>query len=502
MKIAKSLMVVAGLCFVFMLGVGIAQLKNVSAPVARAQVGSGSGYSGLPSFADIAQKVDPAVVSITALVVKDERAQGMNPHGGDPNFDPFEFFFGPRTPRQQHGQKPVQESGGSGFIISQDGYILTNNHVVQNADKVTVQLSDGPEFPARVVGKDEETDVALLKIEGKDLPTVNLGDSEAIRVGDWVMAVGNPLMYSHTVTVGVISAKGRRLGSSALDDFLQTDAAINFGNSGGPLVNLRGDVVGINTAITRYDPMGRTVEGIGFAIPINIVKEQLEALKTKGKVTRGWLGVSVAPLDKDALDYFKQQYGSDLKGGALVQTVEKDGPAGKSGLEKGDIIATIDGQAIKDSRDLVRKVSILPPGKSISLGIYRDGKKRDIRATLGDRAKGLKDSGEVEGDEEQNGSTDKEARLGIQVQEINRQTRMMYQIPNDIEGVLVTSVEPTSNAFAKGIREGSIISEVNKQKVATLADYRKVVKSIKKGDSVAVYVMDQAGESYRYFKAD
>ena len=416
--------------------------------------------------------------------------------------DPFEFFFGPRAPRQQGGQKPVQESGGSGFIISRDGFVLTNNHVVDNANKVTVQLTDGPEITAKVVGKDPETDVALLKIDGKDLPTVNLGDSEAIRVGDWVMAVGNPLMYSHTVTVGVISAKGRRLGSSALDDFLQTDAAINFGNSGGPLVNLRGEVVGINTAITRSDPMGRTVEGIGFAIPINLVKEQLDSLKSKGKVDRGWLGVTVQPLDKDAQDYFKQQFGIELKGGALVQSVEKDGPAGKAGLEKGDIVFSVDGQGVKDSRDLVRKVSILPPGKGVTLSLYREGKKKDIRMVLGDRAKGLKDASEGGDEGEKNGSSEKEARLGIQVQELSRQVRMMYQLPNDVEGVLVTGVEPTSNAFSKGIRDGSIILEVNKQKVTTMADYRQAVKSIKKGDSVAMYVLDQAGESYRYFKAD
>lgn len=502
MKVAKALMIVAGLCFVFLLGVGLAQLRGVSSPVANAQTATVPGYAGLPSFADIAQRVDPAVVSITALVVADGRTQGMSPHGGDPFFDPFEFFFGPRQQPRQRGQKPVQESGGSGFIISSDGYVLTNHHVVENADKVTVKLSDGPEYPAKVVGKDAETDVALLKIEGKAFPTINLGDSDAIRPGDWVMALGNPLMYSHTVTVGIISAKGRRLGSSALDDFLQTDAAINFGNSGGPLVNLRGEVVGINTAITRYDPMGRTVEGIGFAIPINMVKEQLEPLKTKGKVERGWLGVTVAPLDGDAEAYFKQQYGTNLDGGALVQSVEKTGPAGKAGLEKGDIIVGLDGQAVKDSRDLVRKVSIMPPGKSVTLSLYRDGKKRDLKAVLGDRARGLKDAeggeAESEGEPEAEGS----AQLGITVQELTRQVRMMYQISADIEGVMVSGVEPTSNAFAKGVREGAIILEVNKQKVATLAEYKKAVKSIRKGDTVALYVLDQAGESYRYFKAD
>ena len=512
MKAAKVLMVVTGLSFMFLLGVGIAQLRNVSAPIAKAEMGSADaslGPTGIPSFADIAQRVDPAVVSVTATVVAEPSYGTMSPHGqdpygSDPFLDPFEFFFGPRSPKKPRGQKQVQESGGSGFIISKDGYILTNNHVVAGAEKVKVQLAENEsqKYSAEVIGKDEETDVALLKIDAKDLPTVNLGDSEALRVGDWVIAIGNPLMYSHTVTAGVISAKGRRVMGSALDDFLQTDAAINFGNSGGPLVNVRGEVIGINTAITRSDAMGRTVEGIGFAIPINLVKQQLDSLKSKGRVERGYLGVSVGALDSDALDYYKQQFGTTLSGGAVVQSVEKSTPAGKAGVEKGDIITSIDQRPVKDSKDLVHMISVMAPGKTVTLGILRDGKKKEVKVTLGDRAKGLKDTGELEGEPEKEQESENSGKLGIDVQEITRQIRAMYQIPSDVSGVLVAGVEPNSNAYSKGIREGDIISEINGQKVGSVSEYRSVVKGIKKGQSVKMYIVGGGAETYRYFKAD
>jgi serine protease Do len=454
----------------------------------------------VPSFAEIAERVNPAVVSITSLNVAEgmESAEGGEEGQQGPNDPFFEFFFGRPNPGQPRGQKPVQESGGSGFLISPDGEILTNNHVVDGASKITVTINDSKTYEAKVVGRDKETDVALIKIEGSNLPTIPLGDSESVRPGDWVMAVGNPLMYSHTVTVGVISAKGRRISASSLDDFLQTDAAINFGNSGGPLVNTQGQVVGINTAITRSDMMGRMVEGIGFAIPIDLVKAQLDQLRNRGRVERGYLGVNVGRVDQDAQDYHKKTFGVDVKGGALVQSVEEGTPASKGGIRKGDIILEVEGQDIEDYRQLTHKIAAYPPGKTVSLQVFREGKKQDLRVTLGDRGKALKS--EAPEDDEGGEKSAKDA-LGIQVQGISQQTRMMYRLPKDVSGVVVVSVDPKSNAYTKGIREGMVISEVNGQVVKSVEEYKKAVSGIKTGDPVSLYVQDSRAAVYYYFRA-
>jgi len=506
MKIARTLVLAATGLALIVTGFGLAQLRDVSAPIARAASTPPPAAAAAPvpgsGFADVVAKVDPAVVSITSLTVAKEQDQTQQeeeqmPFGGNGN--PFEFFFGPNHPSIPRNQQPFQESGGSGFLISADGYILTNNHVVDEADKVTVTLSDENEYAAKVVGRDAETDVALIKVEGRNFPTVPLGDSDSMRPGDFVLAIGNPLMYRHTVTMGVVSAKGRRISASALDDFIQTDAAINFGNSGGPLINTQGEVVGINTAITRNDGMGRMVEGIGFAIPINVVKGMLEALKKDGKVTRGFLGVKVGPVDKDAKAYIQEKHGQTIKGGALIQSVDKDTPAARADLRKGDIILSVQGQEIKDSRELVYRISAFPPKRTVTLTVLRDGVRKNIDVTLADRAEGLSDEGAAPKGSEGN---EKEARLGIQVQELSRQARAMYRIPNDVEGVLVASADPKCNAFAKGVREGVVISEVNGKAVGSVADFRKAVAGIKTGDAVSLYVQDGNGGRYAYFKAD
>ncbi len=514
MKAARTMMVVGLGTLLILVGFGLAQLHNVSAPVARAVTmpasassgGDAPAPAGAPSFADIAEKVNPAVVSITAITVgskaqaDDEEGMGQGQGGQGMPMDPFEFFFGQPHPPIPRNQRPVQEAGGSGFIISSDGYILTNNHVVDDASRVTVKLDDGREFTAKIIGTDKETDVALIKVDATGLPFLQLGDSHTLRQGDWVMAVGNPLNYSHTVTVGVISAKGRRISSSSLDDFLQTDAAINFGNSGGPLVNTRGEVIGINTAITRSDFQGRMVEGIGFAIPIDLVKGELEQLKTTGKVTRGWLGVAVASVDPDARSYYKDKYGVELKGGALVQSVTDGSPSSKAGIQKGDIILKVDGTDVKDSQELVHQVSGFAPGKALTLQVFRKGEKKDFRVVLGDRKKGLEEGQESSGPEQQ--KQGKETKLGIQVQNLDPQTRMMYRIPKEITGVAVVNVDPKSNAFLKGIREGLVISEVNGQTIKNVDDYVKAASPIKHGDPVSIYVQDSQGGTYVYFKAD
>jgi len=504
MKTLKFLSLAALGTLLVMVGFGLAQLGNVSAPTAHAvtapapQGAPAGGASTLPGFADVAERVNPAVVAITALSVQGDRKGSEDDSEEDPFANPFQFFFGTPHPPIPLGTPPVEEAGGSGFLISPDGYILTNNHVIEGASKVRVTLDEDRNYEAKVVGQDKETDVALLKIEGQNFPTVPLGDSDAVRPGDWVMAVGNPLMYSHTVTVGVISAKGRRISSSSLDDFLQTDAAINFGNSGGPLVNTRGEVVGISTAITRSDFRGRVVEGIGFAIPINLVKAQLDQLKTKGKVERGYLGVRVGPVDQDARDYYRKTYGQEISGGALVQSVDEKTPAAKAGMKKGDIIVKVEGQEIRDSRQLPHKIAAYPPGKTISVEVLREGERRTLRITLGDRAKGLEGEAEPNSGKEEKESQDV---LGITVQNLTPQTRAMYRLPEDLSGVVVTSVDPKSNAYTKGVREGMVISELNGKPVSSVKEYKAAASAVKSGDPVSLYVSDARGGVYLYFRA-
>jgi serine protease Do len=345
--------------------------------------------------------------------------------------------------------------------------------------------------------------VALLRIEGKDLPSARMGDSDSLRPGDWVVAIGNPLVYNHTVTAGVVSAKGRRLSSSSLDDFIQTDAAINFGNSGGPLVNTRSEVVGINTAITRSDPYGRAVEGIGFAIPINLVKEQLEDLKTKGRVSRGYLGVTVAPVDEDAMAYYEQAHGVKLQGGAQVQSVGKGSPSEEAGLEPGDIIISINGTPIKDSRGLVNIVARLDPGKTVSLETLRDGDKKSVKVKLGDRAKSLKAVGQLQGEEEPE-EPEAEVRLGMQVQDITQRNQMRFGISGDQGGVVITSVDPTSSAYDKGLREGLLITEINGKPIQSLRDYNAAVRPLKSGAYVRLHIQEPGDSDgiYVFFKAD
>jgi serine protease Do len=509
MKMVRFLMLVSAGMLLVMVGFGLAQMKDLSSPTAKAESPSSVAeakaapqipQASVPTFADIVEKAYPAVVAVNTVSTQSDRQEFGN---NEEFFNPFEFFFGPNQQQQMprgQGQQPFRQGGGSGLIVSSDGYILTNNHVIEGADKVTVTLNDDREFSAKIIGRDEETDIALIKIEASSLPVLPLGDSESMRPGDWVMAIGNPLMYRNTVTAGVVSAKGRRLSNSALDDFIQSDAAINFGNSGGPLINLKGEAVGINTAITRQDQMGRTVEGIGFAIPINLVKEEMDQLKSSGKVTRGYLGIKVGPVDADARDYYKSKHSVELKGGAIVQSVDKGTPAMKAGIEKGDIITAIEGKEIKDSRELVHRVSSYAPKKTIRLDVYREGKKKTFDVTLSDRSEGLKGKA---GDTEENEEGGQKATLGISVDELNQRNRAFYRIPADVEGVVVRSVDPKSNAFTKGLREGLVITEVNGNPVDSVAAFKKALTGIKSGEMVSLYIQDgNNGGNYLYFKAD
>jgi len=465
----------------------------------------------IPSFADVAARVAPAVVSITTTeVVKTSR----NNRGF--GIDPFEFFFpspqqspnGRRNPHQQQlprddsgDDEHAQRAGGSGFIISPDGYILTNNHVVEGATKVEVHYgadengNGGHTVTAKVIGRDPATDIALVKIDvGQPLPTVPLGDSERIRKGDWAIAVGNPFQFENTLTVGVISAKGRSLGLSqetrSFENFIQTDAAINFGNSGGPLMNINGEVVGINTAIR-----GGGAQGIGFATPINTAKRLLPQLK-QGKITRGYLGMSISELNDDA----RQAFNAPNVTGALVQSVESGKPADAAGIKAGDIVVELDGHKINSNRELIDYVSYLPVGSNVKVTVLRNGQRQTVTAKTATRPDESEPSDD-NGKSNESGPT--RNKLGMSVQELTPQARQMYSIDDSVRnGVVVANVKEVSPAGEVGLSEGDVITEVQGQPVRSVDDFRAAVDRAKSGSTIRIYVVSpsrgRAISGYRF----
>jgi serine protease Do len=446
-----------------------AAVEQTAAPAAAA------APAGYPSFADLAEKVTPSVISVLTTDTVDRNE--MRRYHQD--IDPFEFFFGPN--QNPNSLRPrVRRGAGSGFFISADGLALTNNHVVDGAEKIEVRLSadDDSRLPAKVIGRDPATDLAVIKVEGKGpFAPLTLGDSDALRVGDWVMAVGNPLNMPHTVTAGVVSAKGRQLGLSpettSFENFIQTDAAINFGNSGGPLVNLRGEVVGINSAINAAG------QNIGFAIPVNTVKSVLPQLKEKGKVTRGYLGVQIQNVTKDIQDAFNLP----SRDGAFVQSVEESGPAGKAGIQKGDTIVAVEGTPVKETRTLIDTISGMPPDRKVGLDVIRDGKRKSLTVTLGERPS-------TTGDDEDSGtaSASPSSKLGFEVEDLTARTRRNLEIPSSVEGVLVTDVESGSAADDAGLRQGDVITEISGKEVSAARDLADNLKGAGSGTAVRLYV--------------
>ena len=440
----------------------------------------------LPSFADLAQAVDPAVVSIQAATIEKGGAERRGGRGGRGGTDPFEFFFGPRQRPDGQGQDDQQgpqdfrsDAGGSGFVVSRDGLVVTNYHVIEGASEVKVHLNDR-DYPAQIKGTDPSTDIALLKIDaGRDLRYVELGDSDSVRVGDWVMVVGNPLNLDKTVTTGVISAKGRSLGISdaSFENFIQTDAAINFGNSGGPLLDLNGRVIGIATAINWG------AENIGFAVPVNTLKQVLPQLREKGKVSRGYLGIQIGNMTYAQA----QAFGLDSTDGALVGLVENGTPADKAGVRHGDVILAVDGIKIKTTRDLINYVSAKGPSSSVTLQIFRDGKTFDREVKLSERP-GQQEQAAEEPKQGENGID----WLGLQYQDLSPSLRQMHGVPDDTEGVVVTNVSPTSPLYEQAVRPGSIITEVNGQQIKNLADFEKAVKAAKPKSYLRLYVLSFA----------
>jgi len=437
-----------------------------------------SAVAGLPSFAAIAAGAETAVVNIsTTQTVKSERGRGPmgpGPFGGE---DPFEEFFRRFMPQIPKSYKA--RSLGSGFLVNADGTIVTNNHVVEHADEILVKLSSGDHrYKAKVLGNDPKTDLAVIKIEpeGAALPTLKLGDSDAMRVGDWVVAIGNPFGLEQTVTAGIVSAKGRVIGQGPYDDFIQTDASINPGNSGGPLLNLRGEVIGINSSI--FSQSGGNL-GIGFAIPSNLAKSVVEQLKTKGKVVRGWLGVMIQDVTEDLAKSFKLAEPQ----GALVSGVRDDGPAAKGGIERGDIIVEYDGQKVASSHELPAMVAATPIGKEVEVQVLRDGKEETLRVKIGEMPK---DVGEGGGEGEEEGEQAGE-KLGLMVAPVTPEVARGLGIePGD--GVLVRGVKSGSPGEDAGLQAGDVILEVNRKAVKSVEAFMEAVREAKEGASLLFLV--------------
>ena len=449
---------------------------------AGAQLLPASQTTQMPSVAEIAQKAMPAVVNIaTSQKVEQRRRTPPFPSPMPGPFgreDPFEEFF-----RRFFGERPpgLQRSLGSGFIISEDGYIVTNNHVIGGADKITVRLSDPrvEEYEATVVGTDEKTDLALIKINvNRSLPTVPLGNSANLQVGDWVIAIGNPFGLEQTVTIGIVSAKGRAIGAGPYDDFIQTDASINPGNSGGPLLNLRGEVVGVSSAI--FSRGGGNI-GIGFAIPIDLTKTIVAQLRETGSVIRGWLGVTIQTVTTE----LAQSFGLSEARGALVAEVNPGSPADHAGLARGDVIVDFNGTAIKDSRELPTLVAQAPVGSPAKVTVLRGGKEQTFTVTLGE----LRD--------QQAKAEQGESPWGMTVANLSPEMARRFQLEGDRQGVVVTAVEPGSSAQLAGLLPGDMIKEVNRQTVSSVAEFTKAVADAKEQETLLL--LAQRGTSTSFF---
>lgn len=439
----------------------------------------GREVSALPSLAPLVDAVKGAVVNVEVRSKVTGPRLSMGEDLGDEFFD---HFFGRGGRNRSRGSEPIRQGAGSGFIIDSKGLVLTNNHVVQDAVAIRVKLDDGREFEGKAVGRDPLTDVALVQLSGnvQNLPVVRLGDSDAMRVGDWVVAIGNPFGLASSVSAGIISAKSREIGASRFDDFLQTDAAINPGNSGGPLFNLRGEVIGINTAIVG----GGT--GIGFAVPSNIAKGLLPQLQKEGTVSRGYLGVGIQELNADLAKGLRVP----VKEGALISEVRKDGPAFKAGVQVEDVVTAIDGQKISSRGALVRSVAMKQPGTTTTLSVYRGPKQMDLKVKLA-----MRPDLEHFNEPNQNNSSDEEG-TGLQKSGLvlrNLDQRYAQNFGGAVEGVLIAEVAPGSPAENAGLVQGMIITEINKKPVKSLAEAQRVIKSFKSGTTVLFRTLSRGG---------
>ena len=441
------------------------------------------------SFADLAEELSPSVVNITTsttIAGVTDQARPQIPEGS-----PFEDLFRDFFNNGEGGQaRPRRSSAlGSGFVVSSDGYIVTNNHVIDKADEIVIEFFDGKELVAKLVGRDPKTDIAVLKVEASEpLPFVGFGDSDVARVGDWVMAIGNPLGQGFSVSAGIISARNRTLRSGPYDDFIQTDAAINRGNSGGPLFNMSGEVIGVNTAI--ISPNGGSI-GLGFSMSSRVVGRVVKQLKEYGETRRGWLGVQIQDIDSD----MAEALGLDKVSGALVSGVP-EGPGADAGIQSGDVIISFDGVEVEDTRGLVTAVGNADVGKVVRVIIFRDGKTKTIKVTLGRREAAEKEKlVPVTKAPEKIKETEK---FGMKLLTINSESRIQLNLPEDLEGVAVLDVSETSDAFEKGIRAGDVIVEAGRTKIADVNDISKIFEDAIEAGRKSILLLVLRGDNSRF----
>ncbi len=464
----SSCFTINAVLFIAALVFGVAQTSPGFLPVSHADA------TMVPmDFTALAEKATPTVVNIRTLKTLSGggpvfRHFFRGPRGRQDHFeDFFERFFGDEQQREHK-----QRSLGSGFIIDEKGFIVTNNHVIEDADEIRVKLKNGNEHDAEIIGRDPNTDLALIKITADvDLPYMKLGDSDTVKVGEWVMAIGNPFGLENTVTTGIVSAKGRVIGSGPYDDFIQTDASINPGNSGGPLINMEGEVVGINTAIVA------TGQGIGFAVPVNMAKNILQQLRDKGEVTRGWIGVVIQDLTEELADY----YGVDSEKGALVAEVIEDDPADRAGIKAKDVIIEINGKSVEDSRDLSMIVAGFDVGEEIDVTVIRNGKQKTFDVTIAKREEDKIASRRGFRKEQE------EVTLGIRVSQLTTDLVRRFNLADE-EGVVVVGVASGSKGDEAGVMVGDIIKEVNHQSIRTTEDFRDAIREVRKDETIQMFI--------------
>ena len=426
--------------------------------------------AALPSLAPLVDSVKAAVVNVDVTSRVDREETGSD--------DPFEQFFGRGRQRQQ---QQIRQGAGSGFVIDPRGYILTNNHVVEGAFSIRVKFDDGRTLEAEVLGRDPLTDIALIKLKNPpaNLPVLKLGDSDAVRVGDWVVAIGNPFGLASSVSAGILSAKAREIGATQYDDFLQTDAAINPGNSGGPLFNLRGEVIGMNTAIVSGGA------GIGFAVPSNLAKALIPQLEKHGSVTRGYIGVKLQNLSPELAKALSVPQTT----GALINEVTRNSPGDKAGLKADDVVVSLDGKKVESSSALSRTVALRPPGSTVSLGVIRGGKALDVKVTLTSRPGDLDRLGDARGPRPGNRSQKDESnrqRIGLTLQSIDPRTAEANGLPT--KGAVITEVQPGSPADAAELAPGMVVTEAAGKKIASADDLSRLLKDAKPGSTILLRV--------------
>jgi serine protease Do len=463
---------------------------NSSSAVSATAMPLPPGSAAQSNFVPVVKAVMPAVVNIsTTRVVHGRDIQQMSPFFNDPF---FRQFFGDQFPQGQPMPRDQRENSlGSGVIVDANGYIMTNNHVVDKADEIKVMLGDKREFIGKVVGTDPKTDIAVIRIKAKDLPTVPWGDSDKLEVGEYVLAMGNPFGLNQTVTMGIVSAVGRaNVGIADYEDFIQTDAAINPGNSGGALVNTRGELMGINTAI--FSRSGGYM-GVGFAVPSNMVRKVMQSLIDKGKVVRGWLGVSIQELTPELAKNFGV---ADAKG-ALVGEVVKDSPASRAGFIAGDVIVAMDGKSIDSPTSLRNRVADLAVGKDVTIRVIRDQKPAELKVKIAEQPADLEQADAGDSGGQAGGNT---ALAGVEVQAITPDIARQLGIPGDSGGVVVSGVDAASPAAAAGVRRGDIIAEVNRAPVRKLGDYQRIVNKLGKKDNVLLLINRGGGKLFVLIK--